>query len=335
MTLQIDGLSPGDISGQRLRMTVGRTLGWRLLKSTAFDVRRTSRGYRFSGRGFGHGVGFCVIGAARRAAGGATRARLLDQYFPGLAVARVTADMLRAPVLSPPDPEVPLDSGDASTADVPVSRRATPAPPPPTASVPSPPPSPVLRPAPQAASVPRTARGVGLVLPSADERDRPHLEAMIERALAAAAARIGRSAPGRVDVVFHVSAEAFAQTTGEPLWSEGVTRGTRIDLQPVQILRDRGALDEAVRHEAAHVVTGAALAGRATWVREGAAFFAAGTLREADIARAGRERERPPCPSDAEFERSAPEAVYDAAAARARMCFARALASGLRWDEVR
>ncbi len=49
-------------------MAVGRVAGWQSIKSTAFEVDRTSTGYRFKGRGFGHGVGLCVIGAGRRAA---------------------------------------------------------------------------------------------------------------------------------------------------------------------------------------------------------------------------------------------------------------------------
>ena len=42
-----------------------------------------SSGYRFKGRGFGHGVGLCVIGAGRRAAKGATANDILKFYFPG------------------------------------------------------------------------------------------------------------------------------------------------------------------------------------------------------------------------------------------------------------
>jgi stage II sporulation protein D len=87
--LVLRGLTPDAISGQRFRMAVGRTLGWQLIRSTDFDVKRNGAGYRFSGRGFGHGVGLCVIGAARRAASGASRTELLKTYFPGLPVARL------------------------------------------------------------------------------------------------------------------------------------------------------------------------------------------------------------------------------------------------------
>jgi hypothetical protein len=67
-------------------MAVGRVVGWQHLKSTAFEVRRTSSGYEFSGRGFGHGVGLCVIGAGHRAARGNSVGQILKFYFPTLAV---------------------------------------------------------------------------------------------------------------------------------------------------------------------------------------------------------------------------------------------------------
>jgi hypothetical protein len=242
--------------------------------------------------------------------------------------------MLRAPVLSPADPETPLDSGEAAGADVPLSRRSAPVPAAPSAASPSvaapstPPPA-------ATASVASGRRGITIVLPPADERDRPYLEALAERSLVAAGARIGRPAPARVEIVIHASQESFTRATGEPPWSSGASRATRIDMPPMTRLWDRGILDDAIAHEAAHVVTAAAVAGRATWVREGAALFASGALREAEIARASLERGRTPCPSDQEFQKPASEAAYTLAMLRARACFARALASGLRWDEVR
>jgi len=65
---------------------VGRTLGWQFIKSTMFEVHRTSAGYHFSGHGSGHGVGLCVIGSARLAARGQTPEHILAQYFPGVEI---------------------------------------------------------------------------------------------------------------------------------------------------------------------------------------------------------------------------------------------------------
>ncbi len=84
--IRLDGFTPPEMNGHEFRMVVGRSVGWQSLKSTAFDVERTSSGYRFRGRGFGHGVGLCVIGAGHRAARGSTSDEILRFYFPGLTV---------------------------------------------------------------------------------------------------------------------------------------------------------------------------------------------------------------------------------------------------------
>ena len=113
--LSLDGLTPDAISGQNFRMVIGRTLGWRVVKSTAFDVSHHRGVYRFNGRGYGHGIGFCVIGSMRRAAGGESRASLLNTYFPGLQVADFRTLRLPVPPVAPAtEPPPPLASGDAT-----------------------------------------------------------------------------------------------------------------------------------------------------------------------------------------------------------------------------
>ena len=52
--------------------------------STAFSIETSGDSVRFTGRGFGHGVGMCVIGAGRRAARGESVEAILAQYYPGL-----------------------------------------------------------------------------------------------------------------------------------------------------------------------------------------------------------------------------------------------------------
>ena len=49
-------------------------------------MRRLDEGYRFEGRGSGHGVGMCVIGSTRLAARGQTAREILSRYFPGTAI---------------------------------------------------------------------------------------------------------------------------------------------------------------------------------------------------------------------------------------------------------
>ena len=85
--LKLEGLRPDEISGQDLRVAVGRTLGWQHIKSTSFELERRGDAYRFSGHGSGHGVGMCVIGSARLAERtGVTAESILARYFPGLQV---------------------------------------------------------------------------------------------------------------------------------------------------------------------------------------------------------------------------------------------------------
>lgn len=108
--IRLDGLEPEEMSGEAFRLAVGRMLGWQVLKSALFDVERTSTGYRFVGRGRGHGVGLCVAGAARMAAQGRSAAEILARYFPGTTVADGNSDTaanaraaLRVQVSLPPD----------------------------------------------------------------------------------------------------------------------------------------------------------------------------------------------------------------------------------------
>jgi stage II sporulation protein D len=109
--LRLDGFTPNEITGHDFRMAVGRTAGWQSLKSTAFEVRRTGNGYQFTGRGFGHGVGLCVIGAGQRARQGTSADEILAFYFPTLRVGTIPgASTLTSarPMPSPPSLPAPL-----------------------------------------------------------------------------------------------------------------------------------------------------------------------------------------------------------------------------------
>jgi SpoIID/LytB domain protein len=89
--IEAEGWSPSTLSGQEFRTIVGRQLGWQHVKSTLFDLERTSTGYRVRGRGFGHGAGLCVLGASRRAARGAKTDSILAVYFPDASIGSIPA----------------------------------------------------------------------------------------------------------------------------------------------------------------------------------------------------------------------------------------------------
>lgn len=72
------------VTGWELR----RSLGALTLKSTRLKVDQPEPGiYRFTGRGFGHGLGLCQIGANGMAARGLTFRQILAHYYPGAKIA--------------------------------------------------------------------------------------------------------------------------------------------------------------------------------------------------------------------------------------------------------
>lgn len=108
--LEAGGFDPAVVPAEAFRVALGRTAGWQLLKSTAFDVERRAGGYRFTGRGRGHAVGLCVEGAARLAREGRTAAEILSHYFPGTGLAPGAASRARS--AERPAVEVVVPSGE-------------------------------------------------------------------------------------------------------------------------------------------------------------------------------------------------------------------------------
>jgi hypothetical protein len=121
---------------------------------------------------------------------------------------------------------------------------------------------------------------------------------VIDRALVDVTRAAGRGAPADLRIVFHPSAASFQRETGESWWSAARTRGSRIDLLPPDVLRDRGTLDATVRHEIAHAVTGPVVDGRPMWVQEGAAMHFAGEPPPQSLVEADGGIRRVACPSD-------------------------------------
>ncbi len=77
------GSNRGPLDAERLHLAVGRTLGWNLLRSRAYEVICSAEGVEFRGRGAGHGVGFCQKGAVEMAKAGLDYEGILAHYFPG------------------------------------------------------------------------------------------------------------------------------------------------------------------------------------------------------------------------------------------------------------
>ena len=67
-----------------------RMVGYDTLKSTLFAVDIDGDVARFSGRGYGHGVGMCQWGAKGMAEQGYTARQILDYYYPGTVLGSLT-----------------------------------------------------------------------------------------------------------------------------------------------------------------------------------------------------------------------------------------------------
>ncbi|HEY4365562.1 MAG TPA: SpoIID/LytB domain-containing protein [Bryobacteraceae bacterium] len=139
-----------------------------------------------------------------------------------------------------------------------------------------------------------------------------------DRAALAAAERLGRALtertqwplPARLELRVYPDIDTFRNATGEPGWVAARTTGTRIDLQPSDVLRGHGALDSTVGHELAHVlVESQAIPGLPLWFREGLVEYLE-SGRGSGVAR---------MPVDGEFRQTAD-------AARARRAYADAAA---------
>ncbi len=78
-----------EISGNDFRLAVLREFGASSLRSMLFDVAATPAGYRFTGAGFGHGVGLSQWGAHEMANRGYAYDEIIAFYFRGTELAHV------------------------------------------------------------------------------------------------------------------------------------------------------------------------------------------------------------------------------------------------------
>ncbi len=90
------------LTGHQLRTL----LGFEHLKSTLFSVQKSVSGFRFSGRGHGHGVGLCQWGSRQLARNGLDFQSILTHYYPTASLRRqdivVASEGIRSTDLYPP-----------------------------------------------------------------------------------------------------------------------------------------------------------------------------------------------------------------------------------------
>jgi SpoIID/LytB domain protein len=293
MRLQVAGMRPDTVAGDDFRAAIGA----RELRSTAFTVTRAGRAFRFTGRGYGHGVGMCVVGAGRRAARGETAAQILERYFPGLALLPTAAD-------SAPDP-----AAAAAAANSPAPGDSDP---------------PAAEPA--VAAAPH--RGVLARVPPG--LDRSAVERLAVQARDQLAQMLGVPAPAAITIDIHPSLDTFRHATGRPWWISTVVTGSTVDVAPAAIVSQHEGLEHAIRRGIVESLMSGSLGGAPHWVRVGAArYYASGRPTPAHARRPA------PCPSDAELTMAVSAPVYRQAESRAEACFAAALARTGDWRAVR
>jgi stage II sporulation protein D len=88
LSVLLDGERSPVVRGEELRLRMVQQFGVRSVASTRFETRVEAGNIIFEGRGRGHGVGLCQVGALARARAGASVEAVLQHYFPGTRLAR-------------------------------------------------------------------------------------------------------------------------------------------------------------------------------------------------------------------------------------------------------
>jgi stage II sporulation protein D len=233
------------INGWEFKIIVGRALGWNLLKSSRFDVRRSGSDFMFTGSGFGHGLGLCQEGAHAMAVRGASYRQVLTKYFPGTTVSTQVSNW-SSDVLWRGDPTEVVASKPFQR-----SRRTL------------------------------SGEQVRISFPaSIDQREVESLLSEVESHRRSLNSRL--SAAGlftqvsAVEIHVNETTGDFVGRTGQPPWAAAASKGNRIELQPLNVLKRRNVLSTTVRHELVHVLLNAMGGSTSRWFAEGLAIYFAG-----------------------------------------------------------
>ncbi len=226
--IRVTGSTSVSVSGVAFRSAVGRHIGWERLKSNWYDVSDAGERVIFHGRGFGHGVGLCQIGAEVMGEEGRTYRQILSFYYPGTRLG-VAAQGFAWQQLANDDVELLTARPDHDRSLLPIATRY----------------------------LHEAEESTGLVF-----RAKPRLK------------------------VYATIAE-FRNATGEPGWVAASTRGRTIQIQPPEVLRERGALESTLHHELLHMLLESyAHAGTPQWFREGLVLYLSSPMRpvKTDVA---------------------------------------------------
>lgn len=250
--LTLEGERRRVVRGWDFKIIVGRILGWNVLKSSRFEVTRAGSNFIFRGSGFGHGVGLCQEGAHVLAQRGTPYRQILNYYFPGTSVGQRAREVdLQNTSYAPPAFN---SNGVHPIVYTSQTRRLS-----------------------------LTSEHFQLSYPASTlQRDAENVLRMLEAARSDVLRRVSGASLSfdglqRLTVIVHPTTGDFVSATGQPFWAAGATKGRRIELQPLNLLRRRGVLPTTLRHEYAHAVIETLSRGRAPrWLSEGLAIHVAG-----------------------------------------------------------
>jgi hypothetical protein len=179
-----------------------------------------------------------------------------------------------------------------------------------------------------------------LSLPDEDEGERGMIAELASRAREQLTHELDVPSPAQVTLRFHATADSYERATGRAWFTSGTVVAGELHLLPLALLRERGVLERTIRREMVHVLVDPVLSKRPLWVRDGAAAYfadAPGDVRaESDRDRRSRlPQARLSCPEDVELRQPVSIGALSNAYARARACFARQIASGKDWRDVK
>lgn len=238
-TILLEGNQRRIVRGWDFKIIIGRSLGWQMVKSSRFEIERRDAGFVFRGGGFGHGLGLCQEGAHVMAQRRMNYRQILSFYFPGTRLLGAQSAQIQNQI---------------QFASYSLREQGT-----------------------FAKDNFRVSFGKGI-----DRRDVEHALRILETARTDLLGRLKTAAlrlndPPPFEIVIHATTAEFIAATGLSGWATGATRGRRIELQPLSLLKKRGVLTTALRHELAHAVielVGNSQAPR--WLAEGLSLHFAG-----------------------------------------------------------